>query len=73
MIRAAFLLTLLAGPAVAAGPAEPAKEEEPAPVPGAPPAPYALLPPEQANAFPPEILARMREALKALEQARDGR
>ncbi|MGR3465451.1 hypothetical protein [Limimaricola sp.] len=70
MIRAVLLLTLMAGSA-AAGPAEPV-EEEAAPVTGGPPAPYALLPPEQANAFPPEILARMREALKALEQARDG-
>jgi hypothetical protein len=77
MIRAVLLAcTLLAGPALGAGSTEPdeGKEEEEAETPaaGMPPAPYALLPPEQVNAFPPEILARMRAALVALETARDG-
>ncbi|GAD56957.1 hypothetical protein [Limimaricola cinnabarinus] len=75
MIRAVLLAcTLLAGPALGAGSTEPdeGKEEAETPAAGMPPAPYALLPPEQVNAFPPEILARMRAALVALETARDG-
>ena len=72
MIRLALLALTLASSAHAAEKAAPAKEEAPAEVPGAVPAPYPLLPPEQVNAFPPEIMERMRAALVALEQARDG-
>lgn len=73
MIRLALIVALLAGPAIAAGSAEPAEEENLAEAAtGLAPIPYSLEPPEQVNAFPPEILARMREALVALEAARGG-
>ncbi|WP_341212402.1 hypothetical protein [uncultured Limimaricola sp.] len=75
MIRATLLALCLAGPAFAAGSAEPVEKEAEAAAPpaGAAQQPYALLPPEHLNAFPPEILARMRAALVALEAARDGK
>lgn len=69
MIRSVLLALILAGPVQAAGSAEPEKEAAPEIDRSAP---YRLLPPELVNAFPPEILARMREALVALEAARDG-
>ena len=72
MIRAALLALVLASSAHAAEKTAPAKEEPPLDAPGAAPAPYPLLPPEQVNAFPPEIMERMRAALVALKQARDG-
>lgn len=74
MIRAALLALFLTGPAFAAGSAEPLEDEEEtqASPEGAAKPPYALLPPEHLNAFPPEVLARMRAALVALEAARDG-
>ncbi|WP_282025194.1 hypothetical protein [Limimaricola cinnabarinus] len=71
MIRLALLALMLASSAHAAPEPAPAKKA-PAETPGAAPAPYPLLPPEQVNAFPPEIMERMRAALVALEQARDG-
>ncbi|WP_334062557.1 hypothetical protein [Limimaricola cinnabarinus] len=72
MIRLALLALTLASSADAAPEPAPAKKAMPAETPGAAPAPYPLLPPEQVNAFPPEIMERMRAALVALEQARDG-
>lgn len=72
MIRLALMAALLAGPALAAGSAEPEEETPADAATGLVPTPYPLEPPEQVNAFPPEVLARMREALVALEAARGG-
>ncbi|MGX9854994.1 hypothetical protein ACR03S_06075 [Limimaricola variabilis] len=71
MIRLVLLAFSMAHPAIAVAAEEPAKEEKAEPA-AEIVGPYQLLPPEQINAFPPEILARMREALVALEGARDG-